>query len=809
MVSFKDQNTAYTYEVGSTPDATFQTAENNDASLGEFFSRPVKIEEFAWSTSIPDFYESFNPWTAFFENPRVINRVSNFNNLRCKLHVRFLINGNGFHFGRLLVNYKPIPSTDRFLKDRGLSRLDNVAASQRPHIFLDPTTSQGGDMILPFFWPENYLSIPKQEWRTMGDISIRTLQDLKHANGASDVVRISVFAWAEDVTLSIPTSSEPGGLVPQAGEDEYGKGPISRPASAVARVMGKLTNVPFIGRYARATEIAADATGAVATVFGYSRPNNLSDIQPYRPSVMGNLANVNVPDSAQKLSLDCKQELTVDPSTVGLSDVDEMTLCSIACRESWLTSFTWSPDSSVNPAEAGLFRINVTPLVWANQNFGGQDENHMPACCFAVLPFENWRGTMKYRFQIVASNYHKGRLKIVYDPHGFSTNEYNTNYTHVVDIAEEKDFTVEIGWGTSLPFCGVAAPGAGGWATERFANDTVTTLPGGNANGVLHVYVVNDLTIPSTAAATEPIEVNVFVSAGDDLMVRNPSNHMDNYFWFPDPQSGEENVQMDKEDTAEPSKPMQEDVEITMMSNLPKEDATDHVFFGESVVSIRSLLKRYTRHSTWVHTGEDGYRLLTHTFNSFPFYMGYARNAITPVLGNTQDYNFGHNTFINYYTPAYKGFRGGLRWKLNPIINRSDTMACSTHNVARDSGVSAPYQTTATLMTGSEADVLRVLRTNALEMMGGGASTNDQTNPCLEIEIPFQERERFLNARQDDYTSSVGFAHPVNIKYQTVTNTLNTDINLLEKYVSVGEDFSLFFFVGAPVMYDFVAVPVI
>lgn len=283
MVSFKDQNPSYTYSVDSQPDETFKTAENNDADLGSFFSRPIKID-YSWSTSVPDFYQNFNPWTTFFENPRVINRISNFNNLRCKLHVKFLINGNGFHFGRLMANYKPLHLSDDFYVDRGLSRLDNVAASQRPHIYLDPTTSSGGDMILPFFWPKNYLSIPRQEWREMGEISIRTLQNLQHANGASDIARISVFIWAEDVTLSIPTSTEPGGLVPQSGEDEYGKGPISRPASIVARVMGQLTTVPYIGQYARATEIAASAINGMATMFGYSRPNTLSDIEPYKPT---------------------------------------------------------------------------------------------------------------------------------------------------------------------------------------------------------------------------------------------------------------------------------------------------------------------------------------------------------------------------------------------------------------------------------------------------------------------------------------------------------------------------------------------
>merc|ERR1711881_122584 len=164
-------------------------------------------------------------------------------------------------------------------KDRTFFFQDVIAASQRPHVYLDPTNSQGGTLTLPFFWYKNALSIPEQEWRDMGDIIIHGMQELKHANGATDQVTVSVFAWAEEVSLSIPTANEPGSLVPQMGEiftpqiqDEYGTGPISRPAGVVAKAAGALSNIPGIGMYARATEMAASTVSSIATMFGYSRP---------------------------------------------------------------------------------------------------------------------------------------------------------------------------------------------------------------------------------------------------------------------------------------------------------------------------------------------------------------------------------------------------------------------------------------------------------------------------------------------------------------------------------------------------------
>ena len=47
----------------------------------------------------------------------------------------------------------------------------------------------------------------------------------------------------------------------------------------------------------------------------------------------------------------------------------------------------------------------------------------------------------------------------------------------------------------------------------------------------------------------------------------------------------------------------------------------------------------------------------------------------------------------------------------------------------------------------------------------------------------------------------------MNLNFQAVINTNTSDLFAIEKYVSVGEDFSLFFFVGAPVMFSDVPVP--
>lgn len=838
MITFKDQSPAYEYTVPSNPDPTFDVAQNSDADLQNFFSRPLRVWTGEWGTGTT-LDETIDPWSAFFNNPRVINRIANYNLLRCKLHVKVIINGNGFHYGRALMSYLPLPWEDDFTYDRGLISQDLIQASQRPKIFLDPTTSQGGDLVLPFFWKKNALSIPNREWSQMGIFRLRTLQALKHANGASDKVTISVFAWAEDVHLSMPTSSEPSGLTPQMGkvsgaDDEYQKDPIiSKTASAVADACGHLKDAPIIGPYARATEMAANTTASIAKAMGYSKPTNVEDTRLYKPSPMGSFATCDGTDLSTKLTVDSKQEGTIDPRVVGLDGTDELDIAAIATRESYLTQFDWSISDA---PDQRLFETWVTPALWDYVPNSGPDEIHFTACGFAAAPFAHWHGTMKYRFQIVASNFHKGRIKVVYDPYGFQTDEYNTNYTHIIDIAEEKDFTVEIGWGTQEPYCRVAVPGSFLDGKSYAPRDVVfdnqkgsgpSAVPLEKSNGLLRVYVVNNLTTPNSDVDND-IKINVFASAGEDMKFRNPADVMANYYYFEVAQNQRSNStkrmiepQMglattddavapgDVESTEEPSKPIQDNVEVSMATKPPTTDFYSQVFHGEAITSFRTLLKRYNFCFMAVILGNEyaanTYRWLI-TSRVFPYYVGYAPGAIYDVSVPTPGtkYNYGEMTLLNYLTPAFTGRRGGIRWKAvytNPSNFPTDSLVRvdRVENGVRWGDEKVPID------KDSSSGYLRGNQVSHLSGFTGLAATHTSVNPVLEWESPYQRRTRFVAAKQANMTSydeeGDGF------QISSVSATAVGSSTHYDFFCAAAEDFNLHFFTGAPVMFYRTLVP--
>jgi len=883
IVTFSDQNTGFLYDVPSPLESTYTLADNNEDSLQSFFSRPIKIKSFGWGTTT-QLYETFNPWQDFWENPRVINRIANYNLLRCTMKLKFVLNGNGFHYGRVIAAYTPLALFDGLTKDRGPVQADITEASQRPHLYLDPTNSEGGEMHLPFVWENNALDVPDQDWRGMGEVSIRDMTPLKHANGSTDTVTISVFAWAENVVMSTPTSNEPGAIAAQSGEyvpgefhsslahyedllianyedklaqvgiaacmlqtlrrqfhytaqaaedpipdevvitsaqavgpsavgdppigstsppnckccytpqsDEYVNTAISGPASTIARIAGKLISAPLIGPYAKATSIGASAVASIARIFGYSRPIDISDIQPYKPTYLGNMTNTNVTDSATKLSMDVKQELTCDTRTMGLSGDDEMSIRSIASRESYLTSFAWTQTAA---AETLLWNAYVTPGMSNQVLFGGVQELHMPAMYFVSLPFKYWRGTLKYRFQIVASAFHKGRLKIVYDPSYFLTNEYNTNFTKIVDLAEQRDFTVEVGWGQQTPFL-LRSLG------DSPKHSTLSLGPSGpDSNGILAVYVVNELTTPSDA--NNDIAINVFVSAADDFEVAVPDEQqLRSISWYA-PQSGEylpqagENVP-DSDNTIMEDAPMNPVVEEHLAAPLLSQtDHTMDVFIGDPITSIRQVLKRYCFSRALDAGTEPGHVMVNYSLSDFPLPRGYAPDAVFTDGGTP--YNFTGATLLNYFTPAFLCARGGIRWKYQLCTD----CCCekSYMNVVRNSSRDFEYGKAVFALpkanAGPEA-FSYFWTTNSLTFIDGGHATAAEQNPVIEVELPYYFNKRFSIGKTSRVIDAYGY-HDLNF---TVKNGLAAEPSShhVQSYVAAAEDFTLGFYLGPPVAF--------
>lgn len=810
-VTYDDQMSSYVYDNSGGLDPTRQLQDTDDTSLDNFFKRPIKIREIEWGTgtALADF---FDPWSLYFDNKRVINRINNYNLLRAKLHLKIVINGNGFQYGRAIAAYSPVDDFDELSTHSTLIPQDMVQTSQLPHVYLDPTTSTGGEMVLPFYWYKNYLNIPNSDWSLMGKLYVQSINDLKHANGAADQVTVSIFAWAEDVQLAVPTSVNSDALVPQSGmeSDEIDKankdGMISGPATTASKVAGALATIPQIKPFALATQAALKGIASGAKMMGYCRPPVTKNPEPYRPMPTSHLAATNVPDTAQKLTVDDKNEMTIDPTIAGLQPEDPLNIRNIASRESYLTKFTWSIGTS---PETLLWNARVDPVTWAETTTG--NAYLFPACAMAALPFKYWTGTMKFRFQIVCSAFHKGRLKFVYDPNYLDSNEYNTNYLQIIDIADKTDFTIEVGNGQDITLLSHHLPGPDS-ATQMYSTSAYTAKEEGN--GVLGVYVVNELTTPNSTVNND-IEINVFVSMGEDFEVFVPDDHFQKFVCRPqlgfEPQSGMEGGNLivpESQGTTEPSAPIQKESSLMAMP-VQNTDLINKVFIGEAITSFRPLLKRYNLWRRFYFTSSASVVRWLLRMAYFPFLRGAVTGAVDTAdsAGVPFAYNYCNTVLLHWVVLAHQGFRGSIRWKALPDKNNSafvDSIASRIY-VQRELGGAAPYSfTTSAVSTyGKNEDAAteilpNLTLTQAPRGPKGTAFATDAVNPNLEFEVPYYKQDRFLPGKIMNYTVGVNNTYPT---MEMDIKAYASNYQSMDMHCAAGEDFQVYFFTGLPRMY--------
>jgi hypothetical protein len=410
----------------------------------------------------------------------------------------------------------------------------------------------------------------------MGTLNFVVYNPLRTAvSGGTTSVTLRVYAWMSDVQLMGATSK----LVLQA--DEYGKGPVSAPASALASVAQTLTHVPIIGRFARATEIGASAVSKIATLFGYTNVPVIADVHGYTPMNGPMMASAHIGTAIQKFALDPKQELSIDPSPHGIGSADELSLSYLKTKESYFAATSWSTSDTdgtqlfnmrVNPFQATSIDINNSAATSV-----GRQTYHVPLSYVGSM-FKHWRGDIIVRMKVVCTKFHKGRLKISYDPRGDITTSdpaENAVYTEILDIGEKDDVEIRIPYHQDLPWLRIDQS-----LTDNWSPGNSLAPRTGIDNGVITVRVLTGLTAPVSGT----INLNFFVRGAENFEYANPCGHigLDAGNLVPS------FFQLQAEDLT--------DVVLSQfMMGTPVKTGVDRyaLNYGECVGSLRNLLHRY------------------------------------------------------------------------------------------------------------------------------------------------------------------------------------------------------------------------
>lgn len=633
----------------------------DDLGLGSFLARPTLIDTFTWSTSdVIGVKKQIKPWYLFLNSTAIKKKIDNYAFLRATLHVKVLINGTPFQYGALRACYSPLLGwvSDKIRTNPTSDLPLAIPYSQQPGFFIYPQANSGGEMPLRFFLHKNWMDITSaSEVQNMGTLTFFTFAPLNVAvTGGSTTVTARTYAWMTDVELMGSTSK----LSLQG--DEYGVGPVSAPASAISAIASRLSTIPIIGRFARATEIGASAVSSVATLFGYTNVPVIEDVRPLHPMNAPMLASAHIGIPVQKLTLDPKQELSIDPSPHGIGSADELSLAYLKSKESFFGSVNWSTSDI---AGTQLFNVRISPSLWGQVDVDntssvaiGKRVYHTPLSYVGAM-FKQWRGDIIIRVKVVCTKFHKGRLKISYDPKGdISTTDpdENTVYTQILDIGEKDDIEFVIPYHQDL-----------GWLNhdqtiqDNWGPGNVLAPRAGIDNGIMTVRVLNTLTAPSSGS----LYLMFFVKGGDNFEYANPSGHIG-----PD----DSNIvpsffALQSEDTTDI---VASRVIIgTESKPLPERYALN---YGECVGSLRNILHRSMvfENTPLPSTTAGTFNVLRKVYKRMPYTPGFdpnwtgtTANKVVAASG-TSGYVFNTMPHIAYISGMFLGYRGGVNYIITP-----------------------------------------------------------------------------------------------------------------------------------------------
>ena len=386
------------------PTAPIASGMREQFHLDDFFARPVSLARTTWPVGVaPDLI--IRPWHLWASVSSVRSKLTNYRFFRGKLHVKIAITGTPYHYGKVLVSYQPYDVLNQTLiAYHAITTVSDGAMPAQPTdnslkcylsqahepVVMDVNDNQPVEMVLDFVSPKQAWIIGNEESTVIvnstifpdffvaGALRLKGINRIHSASGGTaSAVTVAIYGYMTDVELSLPTSTDMNiEAQSRVVRDEY-RG-VSSGLSALSNAAGALAMVPVIGSFAQTASSAAKAASSIAHFFGFSRPADLGEGTVVRNMVYENGAITQGKLNVFKLSVDPKQEVTIDPFNGGaVTDKDELAIAAIASRWSYLGSSTWQ--SNAVEGVTLLTQLAVTSMQHAVDNTNHNHSVEQPA----------------------------------------------------------------------------------------------------------------------------------------------------------------------------------------------------------------------------------------------------------------------------------------------------------------------------------------------------------------------------------------------------------------------------------------------
>jgi hypothetical protein len=796
----------------------------DSAEIKDFLHRRVLLEQFDWDHD-SDLNVVVDPWQTMFDNPVIINKLRNYGLFQGDLKITIYVNGTPFHCGMALASYNYRAIENSLPTPGGTIQLIN--RSQRPCTYLNVSSDKSGEFIVPFYYPFGYLKthVPFPGVESIGKVFIDGFFPLRQLNSGTEKVTFSVFGEFVNVKLGAPTMA--------------------------LYAVSDSTPVDF----SRFDHVESKGTR-----------NRQGDQKVFKNHVVPNMANVGSYDTSQTLTFSPSTATTPDLTSTGIHSRDECSIKYLSEKQSFVDQFAWFP---VTPSGTYIFAGSLDPM-W-ERRFAAIDQSatvgtvYAPtALSFVSRPFSEWTGALKIRFQIATSQYHRGRLAVVYDPLGppnTSTTPFNSNFTTIIDLSEGRDFTIEFPWQQDRPYKILDHFTIGRAFEEDQLGSVESYVPDPRyTNGAFYVYVVNQLVSPDS---TTPVNVIMSISAGESFELMNPGGRGINVSPFPPKNvsgggfaaspdmSGvsrsttvldsaasslskmknavKRKKKKDKSDNEVDPNPLEalSNIQLSPHSSIVidstenEESSTSLLdisenaigtittkwehFYGERITSIYDLMKRFCYYRTLHDEETDTQRgRITYVMTSMPCIGGFDAQGPDQVAAFPPiAYAQLTTTYMAYFKGAYTGWRGSTRWKFMNQGDSTSLSVCRLTGSDRDLPMDFRPFTRVILDKAEGPGRLAQLAAISRDRTGAGMATSQtRTMDALEVEIPYTIPQFFCGTVPQSYVQPVLNDGGDRFLLMVDTGANPADI-FVDSYCACGDDFRFFAFNGAPVFYTY------
>lgn len=396
------------------------------------------------------------------------------------LQINIRVNSNKFQVGSLQCAWLYDPDADANIKNR----VNIYCLSQTNHVLINAGSSNVGTLDVPYISTYSALNVFQSESNnrclTLGKLYIHVLNKLTCPDSVDKEAEVIVSVSLRDAQF-------------------YGQR---------NRLLGKFAYPEM------------EAVGAAALLAGAERLLvNTNDRDRDNPPYQGASMKM-VPQSNQSFSLGDKlvepiNSLRLDATGQHMrciSGPDEMSVASVVSTYGLMEKLEWSTNHTSGTL---LATFDASPLQQTSKYSGfkvkSDDFYYLPPVAVVSGLFAYWSGELKLRLDVIASQFHTGRLMICYVPLYLEKITYQDAKSYpsqYLDLRELQQFVFNIPYIANVP-CYPRRIG--------YTSPTDSYSPPGK----VHIFVCTKLVAMDNISKT--IDINVYMAGGSSFQVFVPA----------------------------------------------------------------------------------------------------------------------------------------------------------------------------------------------------------------------------------------------------------------------------------------------